>query len=344
MKYTQIIATLSPKSGTKEMLAKMIDGGMDVVRLNFSHGTKEEHLVVLNNAREVAKEKNKEIKIIQDLSGPKIRTGELETDSVILEEGAEIFLTNEEVVGNSERIFVNYPSLLDDVNIGENIYLNDGKQQLQVLEKHEKELKCRIIVGGKITAHRGVNLPDTQLSTPSLTKKDKKDLNFGIENNVDYIAMSFVRNDGDIDVLRSLIKEKGGNQKIITKIETRQAIEDIDDIIEKSDGIMVARGDLSVEIGMEKVPFWQEKIIKKSNQAKKPVIVATHMLESMITESRPTRAEVADVENAVSEGADAVMLSGETAVGKHPDLAVETMNKIVIEAEKQLANKPCCNF
>jgi len=334
MEYTQIIGTISPKSGTPEILGQMIDAGMDVVRLNFSHGSHEQHKEQLDIIRTVASEKGKEIVVLQDLSGPKIRTGNLKEEYVELVRGEKIRLTTEDIDGDEKRLSVLYPHFREDVEIGETIFLNDGKQHIKVLEFDGDDVVCEIIAGGKIRPRRGVNLPNTKLTIDAITEKDINDLPFGIENNVDWIALSFVKTAEEVIRLKEMIKELGGNQKVISKLETPQSMENIDEIIEASDAVMIARGDLAIEIGFEKVPHWQKEIIKKCNEVGKPAVVATQMLQSMISSVMPTRAEVSDVANAVLDGADAIMLSDETAVGDHPELSVLNMQKIIDESEK----------
>jgi len=306
---------------------------MNMMRLNFSHGDFEEHGKRIKNLRSILEKTGQKVAILQDLAGPKIRIGNFKTESIILKEGQNFILTIDQIEGDEEKVHVNYPNLPKEVLPGHIIYLHDGKKKLEVLKIEGNNVICRVLVGGEIKGRRGVNLPDSDISIGCLTEKDREDLKFGIENNVDFIALSFVRKPEDIDELRKILKEKGSEIKIIAKIETPQAVKNIDEIINRADGIMVARGDLAIEIPAEKVPFTQKEIIRKCNDAGKPVITATQMLESMIQSSIPTRAEVSDIANAILDGTDAIMLSEETTLGKYPVEAVKVMTRIAHEIE-----------
>lgn len=333
-KKTKIVATIGPVTENEKTLKELVESGLNVVRLNFSHGSYEEHKKRIDLTRKVSESLNTPIAVLQDLSGPKIRIGDFETESVLLEKGKTITLTTDEVIGTKEKVSVNYPDLPKEVKKGEVIFLNDGKQKLKVEDITEKEIVCKILIGGEIKGRRGLNFPDSKLSISSLTEKDWKDVDFGIENDVDFMAISFVRNPSDITELKNYLKKKDSNISIIAKIETREAIENIDEIISKSDGVMVARGDLAVEISAEEVPITQKMIIKKCNQLGKPVITATQLLYSMTHSPTPTRAEVNDIANAILDGTDAVMLSEETTIGSHPVDAVKTMTQVALYTER----------
>lgn len=336
-KRTKIVATVGPSCNTYEKLLQLVNAGANVFRLNFSHGSHEEKKPIIEHIREIIKNEPFNIGIIADLQGPKLRVGELETDSVRLNDGDELILTSEKVKGNSKKIFVSYPNLVSDIQAGERIFLDDGKMELEVIKSiNSKELLTRINLGGTLLPRKGVNFPDSELTMPSLTEKDLEDLDFIIEQKIDWVALSFVRKTDDIRHLKKIIRDRNCKTKVIAKIEMPEALKNIRDIIIESDGIMIARGDLGVEMPMEKVPIMQKDIIRKCMRRAKPVIVATQMMESMIERTKPNRSEVTDVANAVLEGTDAVMLSGETASGQHPVLVVETMRKIIMEAENSL--------
>jgi pyruvate kinase len=306
---------------------------MNVMRLNFSHGDFAEHKNRVLNLRNAMKKTGKHVAILQDLAGPKIRIGNFKTESITLKEGQHFTLTIDEIEGDETRVHINYPHLPQEVAPGHIIFLHDGKKKLEVLEVNGNEVLTKVLVGGDIKGKRGVNLPDSDLSISCLTEKDRKDLMFGIENDVDFFALSFVRRPEDIDELREILEENKSKAKIIAKIETPQAIKNIDEIISKADGLMVARGDLAIEIPAEKVPFAQKEMIRKCNDAGKPVITATQMLESMIYNPVPTRAEVSDIANAILDGTDAIMLSEETTLGNYPIEAVKVMSKVAKEIE-----------
>jgi len=333
---TKIIATLGPASNQEEVLTRMILAGVDVCRLNFSHGDQEEHRKNIQLIRKVSQELNTPIAILQDLQGPKLRVGTLEGESIQLLPGEKILLTSKECIGTAEKIYVNYPHLADDVKPGERILIDDGKIELKILQAdHKDTVTAEIVYGGKLLPKKGVNFPETKLSIPSITEKDRADLLFGLEHDVEWVALSFVRSAGDIVELKKLIAAQGKNTRVIAKIEKPEAVLHIDSIIQESDAVMVARGDMGVELEMEKVPVIQKSIVRKCIKHARPVIIATQMMESMITNAMPTRAETNDVTNAVLDGADAVMLSAETSVGLYPVKVVEMMRRIVEYAEKQ---------
>lgn len=334
-KKTKIICTIGPSVDTAEKIGMLIDAGMDAARLNFSHGSMEIHSRYIQNIRKAGKMKKKMIAIIQDLPGPKIRVGHLENGAIDLLENNTVKITSHEIIGNSKKFSTNYPRLIYDVKKDETILLDDGNLRLRVISKSpvNNEIECEIMSGGILKERKGINLPHTKLNLPSLTKRDILYLNFGLTNDVDFIAMSFVRSAADIILLRNKIRAKNGKALIIAKIERPEAVENIDDIIKETDCIMVARGDMGVEISTEEVPLIQKRIIKKCNIAIKPVITATQMLESMISNSSPTRAEASDIANAILDGTDCVMLSAETSTGNHPVLAVSTMKKIILKTE-----------
>jgi pyruvate kinase len=334
MKRTKIVATIGPASSPKEVLRKMFEEGLNVCRLNFSHGAYEDHAEVVKTIRELNEETGLNVAILADLQGPKIRIHEVENNGVELVNGSEIIISTDKVMGTAERISINYEGLPQDVTPGERILLDDGKLALEVIESNGiNEIKAKVIHGGVLSSKKGVNFPNTKISMPSLTEKDREDLNFAISQNVDWIGLSFVRCARDIIELKHIISHQNGKAKVIAKIEKPEAVADIDDIIKVSDGLMVARGDLGVEVPYQNVPLIQKMLINKCVQFAKPIIVATQMMESMITNISPTRAEVNDVANAVLDGADAVMLSGETSVGRFPVDVIRTMSNIVKEME-----------
>jgi pyruvate kinase len=339
-KRTKIIATIGPASSSATIIAKLIRAGMDAARLNFSHGDRRDHRNRIRLIRQEAASAGEQIAIIQDLQGPKLRVGVMKNDAVILKRGDDLTLTTRTVISTSERVSVTYPHLTKDLKVGDTVLLDDGRLELKAIKKTSNGLLCKIIRGGLLKSHKGVNLPGTHLSLPSLSHKDKEDLRFGIQQGVDYIALSFVRTANDVLQTRRFIRSLGANTPIIAKIEKPEAIQNLDAIIETADGVMVARGDLGVEMSPEQVPLLQKKIIEACNQAEKPVITATQMLESMIENPQPTRAEASDVANAILDGTDCVMLSGETAVGKHPVQAVEVMTRIAVQAETSVSPRP----
>jgi pyruvate kinase len=331
---TKIVATLGPASAKPEVLYSMFNAGLDVCRLNFSHGSQADHQAVLDTIRSLNEKYNYNVGILADLQGPKIRIGTVKEGGINLVNGARTTITTEKCVGTEERIYITYDTFPQDVKPGEIILLDDGKLQMRVIETNLKdEVICEVVHGGILTSRKGVNLPNTKVSIPSLTPEDRDNLEFVLQNDVEWIGLSFVRNAEDITELKDIIKARGKSARVIAKIEKPEAIANIDEIIAVSDGIMVARGDLGVEMPMEEVPLLQKMIVQKCRAASKPVIVATQMLESMITTPRPTRAEVNDVANSVLDGADAVMLSGETSVGEFPLIVIETMQKIIQNIE-----------
>lgn len=334
-KRTKIVATLGPASSDPNTLSKMIEQGVDVCRLNFSHGSLEDHKKAIDTIRSINKKHHTHIGILADLQGPKIRIGKMKEGGALLITDAETTLTTKEQIGDEKQIYITYDHFPKDVKEGEVILLDDGKIQLKVLHTNKEDtVKCKVVHGGILTSRKGVNLPNTKVSIPSLTAEDEENLLFALAHDAEWIGMSFVRRAEDIIKLKDIIQREGKSARVIAKIEKPEAIDNIDKIIEVSDGIMVARGDLGVEMPMESVPGIQKIIVQKCRDASKPVIIATQMLESMITTPRPTRAEVNDVANSVLDGADAVMLSGETSVGEFPEIVVDTMSKIIIHVEK----------
>jgi pyruvate kinase len=335
MKKTKIVATLGPASSDKETLRQMFLSGLNVCRLNFSHGSHEDHAAVVKTIRELNDETGLNVAILADLQGPKIRTNEMENNGVELVNGSIVTIGIEKVVGTAQRFSINYEKLPQDVQAGERILLDDGKLALEVVATDgKKEFTAKVIHGGILSSKKGVNFPNTRISMPSLTPKDLEDLDFALAQDVDWIGLSFVRSAQDIIELKHIIATKNAKAKVIAKIEKPEAIDDIDEIIRESDGLMVARGDLGVEVPFQKVPLIQKMLITKCITQAKPIIVATQMMETMINNITPTRAEVNDVANAVLDGADAVMLSGETSVGKFPIEVIKTIANIVTEMEQ----------
>ncbi|MCS3858310.1 pyruvate kinase [Salinibacter ruber] len=331
---TKIVCTLGPATTDPETLRRLVAAGMDVARMNFSHGTHEEHRERVETVREVAEAEGKGITVLQDLQGPKIRVGAVQNDSVMLAEGDEVRVsTDTPRESTNEHIFIDYEALARDAREGERILIDDGLLELRVIETNGSQLQATVVEGGPLRSRKGVNLPDLQASTPPMTEKDLKDLELGLELEVDVVALSFVQERSDVEALVHRIEETGKKTSVVAKIEKPQAVQNIDEILEVVDGIMVARGDLGIEMPMEEVPGTQKRLIRKSMEAAKPVITATQMLESMVEDPRPTRAEASDVANAVLDGSDAVMLSAETAVGDHPVRVVEAMNQIIRQAE-----------
>jgi pyruvate kinase len=330
---TKIVATVGPASNNKDMLRALVKEGVDVFRLNFSHGTHEDHLKVIKAVRELNNELGTTVSLLQDLQGPKIRVQEMQPDTVI-ERGQQLIITTKQLLGNSEIVSTSYTGLPNDVKFGDMILVDDGKIELKVKEVRETEVVTEIVYGGPLKSRKGINLPFSKVSAPSLTEKDMEDLEFGLKNDVDWIALSFVRKASDIQALRKIIDSKQSLSRIVAKIEKPEALSNIDEIINVTDAIMVARGDLGVEIWLEEVPMVQKMLVEKANKAGKPVIVATQMMESMIENPRPTRAETNDVANAVMDGADAVMLSAETAAGKYPLEVIRSMVRTIASVEK----------
>ena len=337
-KKTKIVATIGPATDDIDVLQELFLSGVNLTRQNFSHGDHAEHKNRFANIKKTARLAGKTIATLQDLSGPKIRTRDNKgAEYINLQEGKEIAISSKQGKNTDEILYIDYPKLADELKVGERVLLNDGKQELLVLEKIDDfSLRARVIHGGKLRSRRGVNFPDSDISVSSITAKDKKDLKLGLDLGFDFIALSFVRSAQDISDLRRILDKANSYSKIVAKIETPQAVENIDEILDLADAIMIARGDLAIEVGAENVPMIQKKIIKKANALAKPVIVATQMLESMINSPVPTRAEVSDISNAILDGADAVMLSEETAMGKYPKEVVKTMSKVAANTESQI--------
>lgn len=331
---TKIVATIGPASNSKEMLRALAKEGVDVFRLNFSHGSHADHQKVIDFVREINAELGTHVALLQDLQGPKIRVNEVKAGTV-LEPRASLIITTREVMGDNKVVSTSYQNLPHDVKVGDMILIDDGKIELKVQEVRETEVVCEVVYGGPLKSRKGINLPYSKVSAPSLTDKDMEDLLFGLRNRVDWVALSFVRKAKDIDILRGIIEENGAPTKIIAKIEKPEALENIDAVLNATDGVMVARGDLGVEIWLEEVPMVQKMLVEKCNRLSKPVIVATQMMESMIENPRPTRAETNDVANAVMDGADALMLSAETAAGKYPIEVIRSMVRTITSVEKQ---------
>jgi len=331
---TKIVATIGPASSSAEQLKALVYAGVDVCRLNFSHGAHDVHQKVLDDIRNINNELNSNICILQDLQGPKLRVGDMGS-GVLLKEGSTILVTNQTVIGSPEKITVLYEQLTQEIKPGEVILLDDGNLEINITKKiNENTLEAKIIVGGLLKSNKGFNLPNSRITVPALTEKDLEDLEFGLKNNVEWIGLSFVRKAQDILDLKKIIADRGKKCRVIAKVEKPEAVENIDEIIDAADAIMVARGDLGVEIAQQKVPLIQKDIVEKCILKSTPVIIATQMMESMIENSRPTRAEVNDVANAVLDGADAVMLSAETSVGKYPIKAVQIMERIIDDVEQ----------
>ena len=331
---TKIVATMGPSTENIAVLEELFNAGLDICRINFSHGDYEPIKHVVDNVRILNKKLNRNVGILGDLQGPKLRIGKVKDNAVDLINGEEIIITTKECEGTAEKIFITYPQFPQDVAAGELVLIDDGKITLKVIDTNRKdEVRAIIIAGGILSSKKGVNLPNTKISLPCLTLKDLRDLDFALENNFEWVGLSFVRSVTDIIELKEIIRSKKKHARVIAKIEKPEAIKEIDKIIEVTDGVMVARGDLGVEMPMEQVPLLQKMIVNKCLLASKPVIIATQMMESMITSYTPTRAEVNDVANAVLDGADAVMLSAETSVGRYPVKVIEYMRRIITEIE-----------
>ncbi|HOO44096.1 MAG TPA: pyruvate kinase [Bacillota bacterium] len=326
---TKIVCTIGPATDSPEMIGKLIDAGMNVSRLNFSHGTREEHERRINMIREVAQERNRYIGIMADTKGPEIRTGMFENNKATFKKGDIVEVVKEEVLGNNERFHISAPELFDDIEVGDYLLIDDGKIRLDVIAKKPESFTCKVFNPGDIKSKKGVNVPNVKLSMPFISAKDDEDIRFAARMRVDMIAMSFVRRKDDVLAIREILKQENNPTiELIAKIENQEGVDNLDEILKVVDGIMVARGDLGVEVSTQLVPIYQKKIISRSNEVGKPVITATHMLESMILSPRPTRAEASDVANAILDGSDAIMLSGETAAGNYPIEAVLTMDTI----------------
>lgn len=334
MKRTKIICTLGPASSDEKTIAKMLKNGMNVARLNFSHGTHEYHKEMIDTFRKVRDELGVPAAVMLDTKGPEIRLKKFKNKHIFLEDGSRFILTTRDILGDEKQVGVTYKQLPEQLNKGDRVLIDDGRVSLEVTDTTDTDISCNVIVGGEVSDNKGVNIPGKHLDFPYISKQDEADLIFGVEQNVDFVAASFVRSKEDVIAVRNLLDYYGGqNIKIIAKIENIEGVENFDDILKYSDGIMVARGDMGVEIEYEKLPGLQKAFIKKCYRAGKMVITATQMLESMIHSNTPTRAEITDVANAVFDGTSAVMLSGETAMGEHPDLAVSVMARIACQAE-----------
>ncbi|MBC9914329.1 pyruvate kinase [Chitinophaga varians] len=333
---TKIVATVGPACDTYEQLLALVKAGVNVFRLNFSHGSHEDKLRIIEYIRQINKTEPYNVAMLGDLQGPKLRVGEIENNALPLKKGDILTFVNEKVVGNMEKIYVSYPDLYKDLRIGQKILLDDGKIETVVKELLPTgEIKAEVSLPGVLSSKKGFNLPDTKVSLPALTEKDVVDLEFIIDQELDWVALSFVRSVKDLADLRKRLEARNSKIKIISKIEKPEAIQNLKEIIWESDGVMIARGDLGVELPVEQIPMIQKDIIRKCIHRAKPVIVATQMMESMIDRTRPNRSEITDVANAVLEGSDAVMLSGETATGQFPELVIQTMHKIIMEVEKE---------
>ena len=331
---TKIIATYGPACSKIEVMEDMIRSGLDVFRFNMSHGDHKQHIDGYQKVRQINKEHNLNIAILADLQGPKIRLGEVRDNMEVLEQGREVEITNKECVSTFKKLYISYHNLPKEVELGDAILIDDGKIELKVLSTNRKDkIIAKVITGGKISNNKGVNLPDTQTTVPALTEKDKKELKFALANGANWIALSFVRSPQDVLELKKIIGKKNSYMKVMAKIEKPEALKELDEIIKVSDGIMIARGDLAVEVPQERMPLIQKDIIAKCIKYAKPVVVATQMMDSMIENPNPTRAEITDVANAVIDGADAVMLSGETSTGKHPVKVIQVMEKILSNIE-----------
>jgi pyruvate kinase len=335
----KIVCTLGPATATAPRLAELIDAGMDVARLNFSHGTQGEHSVVYNTVRQIAAERGRAVGVLADLQGPKIRLGRFADGPVFWAEGEQIVITTAACAGDHDRVSTTYDGLASDVRAGDRLLVNDGKIELRVLDADGDDVRCEVIHGGPVSDNKGISLPGVAVSVPPLSEKDIEDLKFALGLGVDMVAMSFVRAPEEVKLAHAIMDEMGTRVPVMVKLEKPEAVSDLPAIIGAFDGLMVARGDLGVEMPLEQVPLVQKRAINLCRQAAKPVIVATHMLDSMVADLRPTRAEVSDVANAVFDGADAVMLSAETSVGAYPAHTVETMGRIVVTAEDALRQR-----
>jgi len=336
MRLTKIIATLGPASGSRKVIGELVAAGVNVFRLNLSHGGHDTIRTWIGWIREVEREKNIFLATLLDLQGPKIRVGKFENGKILLNPGQRLTFTTEKCLGDATCVPVQYQRFHKEVTVGNQVYLDDGNMCVQVMRVAGKRVEVEVLIGGELSDHKGINMPDATLTSSPLTPKDIADLKFGLEEGVDWVALSFAGSAKDILGLKKRIRKLGGNAEVIAKIERKRALENLEEIVEAADGVMVARGDLGIEIPLSEVPVVQHKILRECFRHMKPVIVATQMMESMITQSRPTRAEVSDISNAVMSSADAVMLSGETAVGKYPVTAVKVMAETAIQAEKYL--------
>lgn len=336
---TKIVCTIGPASDSLETIKAMIENGMRVARLNFSHGTHAEHGAMMKLIRQASQQLERPVAILQDLCGPKIRVGEIPGDGMVLTPGDTVVLTSEQQVAEANRVSVSYGDLPSQVKPGDHIMLADGMMDLTVEQTHINEIVCRVVTGGVLTSYKGINLPTSSLDIPALTEKDRRDLLYGLDMGVDYVALSFVRSAADIHDIKRIIHRQNKQTPVIAKFEKHEALHNVDAIVAAADGVMVARGDLGVEIALERVPNIQKVLVRKANTAGKPVIIATQMLRSMVASPRPTRAEAADVANAVQDGADAIMLSEETASGNFPVEATRYMARIAASAEEKYPHK-----
>ncbi len=333
---TKIVCTIGPSTSSASMIKELLQAGMDVARINFSHGTHKEHASYIRTLQQAAKQAGVPLGIMQDLPGPKNRTGKLKKGAIELTENADFVLTTKEVLGDEHRVSVGLPDLPQNVKPGDMIFIDDGAIELEVVATSKTEVSCQVVTGGKLGEDKGINIPGINWDAPTITEEDWNHLLFGLKNNVDFIALSFIREANDVIKVRNFLRKRKKTPVLIAKIERREALDNLDEILKVADGAMVARGDLGIEIPIQRVPIVQKEIIQKCNRLGKPVIVATQMLESMVNSPRPTRAEVTDVANAIFDGADALMLSEETAVGSYPVEAVSMMSQIALEAETAL--------
>jgi pyruvate kinase len=336
IRRTKIVCTIGPGSSSPSIIEKLLLAGMDVARINFAHGTHDEQAKRIEIIRSEAEGIGMPVSIMQDLPGPKDRTGRVKNGGVILDEGDDFILTTRQVFGDKQQVSVDWSDLPKTVKLGDIIFLDDGNIKLEIININVNDVKCKVVVGGRLSDHRGINVPEIKRAVNTMTEEDWSHLDFGIKHNVDFIALSFIQDAEDILKIRRYLKQKNIDKMLIAKIERREALDKLDEIIDVTDGVMVARGDLGIEIPIQKVPTTQKAIIQKCNRLGKPVIVATQMLESMVDSPRPTRAEVTDVANAIFDGADAVMLSEETAVGHYPVEAVDMMAQVALETEGAL--------
>jgi pyruvate kinase len=333
---TKVICTIGPACSSPEILQGLIESGMDVARFNFSHGSHEEHAETMNHLKALSAQLGRRVSILQDLSGPKMRIGKLKKKRVELVPHSRLILTTREVPGDQNEISINHPELVEVLKTGDRILLADGELELQVISTSQTDINCEVVVGGRLFSNQGLNAPGVSLKKPVPTQKDIDDLRFGISQGVDWVAQSFVKSADEIKNLKSMVRQQGSDASVMAKLERQQALDDLDRILEEADGVMIARGDLGLEIPIQLVPLVQKEIIRKANLAGKPVVTATQMLESMMLNPRPNRAEVADIANAIFDGTDAVMLSGETAAGKYPLAAIRTMTEVVVATEGKI--------
>jgi pyruvate kinase len=333
---TKVVCTIGPACSSPGILQGLIEVGMDVARFNFSHGSHKDHAEAINHLKALSAQLGKRVSILQDLSGPKMRIGKLKKKRVELVPHSKLILTTREVPGDQNEISINYPELVEVLKAGDRILLADGELELQVISTTQTDINCEVVVGGRLFSNQGLNAPGISLKKPVPTQKDIEDLRFGISQGVDWVAQSFVRSADEIKTLKSMVRQQGSDASVMAKLERQQALDDLDRILEEADAVMIARGDLGLEIPIQQVPLVQKEIIRKANLAGKPVVTATQMLESMMLNPRPTRAEVADIANAIFDGTDAVMLSGETAAGKYPLAATRTMTEVVAATEGKI--------